>query len=189
MTQDNYIKKLQSYLKKLPQSEIDEITYEIETHFEEARKSGRNEIIVADSLGHPKRLAAAILLEYDVSQLSDDNTVIDKLLIILRIIGIGFKNIIVAPFLIAIGLFVFSAFIFVYSFYLMGGVLVLAPVLDLIADSLVSPGPLPIMSLPVFGIAILFGTRKLHQLLSKHSKGIINYLIKYVKVDYKKLTF
>lgn len=188
MTRDNYIKKLQNYLRKLPQSEIEEITYEINMHFEEAIKAGRNEMIVADALGHPKRLASAILLEYDVSQLSSDNTALDKFLLIMRIIGIGFKNIIVAPFLLTIGLIVFSIYLIVFSFYLMGGTFVIAPIIKYIAPAIVSTGPIPLMLYPVIGLIVLLVTKKLHQLLSKYSSGIINYLIKYVKVDYKKLT-
>ena len=188
MNQSLYITKLQNYLKKLPQDDVDEIVHEIEAHFKEAMNSGRTEISIADALGHPKKLANAILLEYDISQLSDKNSLKDKLMIIARIVAIGFKNIIVAPILLAVGLLVFSAFLLVFSFYFLGGALVSAPIINSIAPALVSTGPLHIMTLPVLGIGVLFGTRKLHQLLSKHTSAIISYLIKYVKVDYKKLT-
>lgn len=188
MTHETYIKKLKSHLGKLPQGDLDEFISEINIHFQEGIKSGRKEETIAHALGHPKRLAASLLLEYDINQLSENNQSINKFFIIVRMIGIGLKNLIVAPFLLAIGLLVFSGYLLVFSFYLFGGTAMIAPILHAIEPTLVSPGPFPVLGLPIVGLIVLFISKKLHQLLSKYTSGIIAYLIKYVKVDYKKLT-
>ncbi|MCH4889997.1 DUF1700 domain-containing protein [Acidaminobacter sp. JC074] len=186
MTKELYIKKLKTYLSKLPKDEMEDIINEVVAHFEEAKLAGRDENLVASALGNPKKLANAILLEYDMDQIADSSYK-DKFIVILKIIGIGFKNIIFAPILLTIGSLLLAAFLLVFSFYLTGGLLILTPLFKILTPSLVSTGGIPLMYFPLAGIISLIITRLCHKLLSKGSNASIKYLKKYIRRDLNNL--
>ena len=186
MTRDLYIKKLTAYLSKLPKAEVDDIINEVIAHFQEAKLAGRDESLVAGALGNPKKLANAILLEYDIDQI-DDSSFKNKLLVILKLVGIGLKNIILAPMLLVLAGLLLAFFLLVFSFYLTGGLLILTPLFKMLTPSLVSTGGIPVIFFPIAGIVILILTRLFHKVLSKGSNASIKHLKKYIRRDFSKL--
>lgn len=188
MNQKDYIHHLEKKLQNLPNSEVQDIVSEVNTHFIEALKLNRSEQDIIKALGSPTLMAKSILLEYDINQESGFISLKDSINIGLRILAIGFKNIILLPLFMSVGLVVLSFHLVVFAFYLTSAVLVVSPIIKLIAPSLISHDPLPLYTLPFFGAFGFVLTKRLHTKLGTLTHVLYKYLLKYIKVDFKKLT-
>lgn len=183
MNKEQYLSKLNQYLCKLPQEEKHDIISEIELHFTESYKKNRTDEEIIQGLGAPKKLASSFLLEYDINRLGPNDTWLKHLNMIFKMIGLGFKNLILLPVFFAIGTFIFSLFLFVFCLYLLGGLLVITPVVKLIAPMLVNTAGIPIILLPIGGVFILYFTRNCHKMMNLITKKLYTFLLKYIKVD------
>lgn len=187
MNQQQYLEKLSIALTDIPPSDSLEILDEIKLHFNAARENHRTDESVSKALGSPEALAESILLEYELSHSKSEDTVFSKVKLYGRIITMGFKNIFLLPIFVSIGALVFSMYVTIYAFYFAGIMLIIAPVLNFIAPTLVNQGPLPIFALPIIGLIILYGIKKLHQYMSPLSHKLMQSLGKYIAMDYKKI--
>ena len=183
MNKEQYLSKLNHHLSKLPQDEIQDILSEIELHFTESHKLNKTDEDIITGLGTPKQLANSFLLEYDIKSLDTNSHWIKHIKMIFKMIGLGFKNLVLLPIFLVIGAFVLSLFIFVFSFYIVGGGLLIAPVIKMIAPMLVSTGGIPLWILPISGILILYFTRTCHKMMNPIAKKLYTFLLKYIKVD------
>ncbi|MBI9014740.1 MAG: DUF1700 domain-containing protein [Clostridiales bacterium] len=189
MNKKDYIRTLEKQLQGLPEDEIQDILLEVETHFVGAIKNNRTEKEIIKALGSPTLMAKSIMLEYDINQKNDFVSLKDNLNIGLRILAVGFKNIILLPLFMSVGLIVLSFYLVIFAFYLTSAMLVLSPIIKLIAPVLISHDPLPLYSLPFIGLFGFILTKKLHSKLGLVSKALYKYLLKYIKVDIKRLSF
>lgn len=188
MNKKDYIHVLEKQLYGLPENEIEDIIFEVETHFIEAKKNNRSEREIIKALGSPTIMGKSILLEYDINQEKSFVSLKENLNIGLRIIGIGFKNIILLPLFFAVAMVIFAFYMVVFSFYLTSAVLVVSPIIKLIAPAMISHDPLPLYTLPFFGVFGFVLTKRLHNKLGILTRVLYKYLLKYIKVDLKKLT-
>lgn len=189
MNKNDYIQTLEKQLHGLPSSEIKEIVLEVETHFIEARKNNRGEQEIIKALGPATLMAKSILLDYDINQEKSFVSLKSNLNIGLRIIGIGFKNIVLLPLFFGVAAVIFGFYTVVFAFYLSSVVLIVSPIIKFIAPLLISHDPMPLYTLPFIGLFGFFLTKKLHSLLGSVNKTLYKYLLKYIKVDIKKLSF
>jgi len=189
MNKKDYIHVLEKQLYGLPENEIEDIIFEVETHFIEAKKNNRSEREIIKALGSPTIMGKSILLEYDINQEKSFVSLKENLNIGLRIIGIGFKNIILLPLFFAVAMVIFSFYMVVFSLYLSSVILVVSPIIKFLVPSLISHDPVPLYALPVFGAFGFILTKKLHNKLGTLTRVLYRYLLKYIKVDIKRLSF
>jgi uncharacterized membrane protein len=74
MNRISFIARLREALSGLPQSEIDEIVADYESHFAEASATGRSDEDVAAALGEPARLAKELKAEVGLKRLQEKPT-------------------------------------------------------------------------------------------------------------------
>ncbi len=189
MNKTDYLHTLERQLSGLPDNEIKDILLEVETHFIGAVKNNRTEKEVIKALGSPTLMAKSIMLEYDINQESGFVSIKDNLNIGLRILGIGFKNIVLLPLFFAVAMVIFSFYVVIFALYFSSAILVISPIIKFIAPVLITHDPLPLYSLPFIGLIGFILTKKLHSKLGLLSKALYKYLLKYIRVDIKKLTF
>lgn len=187
MTKKDYIRILECELSKIPSEDLQDVIREVDTHFIEAMKQNRSEENIVKALGSPVTMAQSILLEYDIKQERNFIPFRDNLSIGLRIVGIGFKNILLLPLFFAVALLVLSMYLVAFSFYFASSLIIISPIINFVSPTLVSTGGFPVLLLPLVGIIMFLITKKMHGGLSTLSKKLYTYLIKYFKVDYKKI--
>jgi len=188
MNKNDYIHALEKQLHGLPEAEINDIVLEVETHFIAAAKNNRSEQEIIKALGSATLMAKSILLEYDINQEKSFVSLKENLNIGLRIIGIGFKNIILLPLFLGVAAVIFGFYMVVFAFYLSSVILIVSPIIKVIAPVLISHDPLPLYSLPFIGLFGFILTKKLHVMLGLVGKSLYKFLLKYIRVDLKKLT-
>jgi len=77
-TKDEYIKELAKGIRGLPEKERNEVLADYEEHFQMARESGKKEEEICKSLGTPKSVAHAILMNTWVSEAESSPAVIRR---------------------------------------------------------------------------------------------------------------
>ncbi|BDZ69879.1 HAAS signaling domain-containing protein [Methanobacterium petrolearium] len=170
MNKDEYIKKLNKLLKKLPKEEREDIISDYEEHFLIGLEKGRTEEEISGALGNPKNIAKQIKAEYMLRKAENKQSAGSVFEAALATAGLGIFNLIFvavpAMLLIAILLTLFvlgGAMVFGGIFITLGTVLkpILPPYnLNVTAyDGLLGTliGILYGIGLTIFGLALLAG--------------------------------
>lgn len=120
MTREKYLKDLRDYLNGIPEKDIEDAISDIDEHFISRAKNNVSEDSIASALLKPKALAYTIKAEYNISSISRKNSFSKIISVLSSIIGLGFMNIILLPFLISISLLAFGMYLTLGCFYLTG---------------------------------------------------------------------
>lgn len=189
MTKQHYLEALKQQLTGLPYDEITEILCDITEHFDSGIASGRSELEISEALGSPKLMALGLITQS--SGPVDKSKPMSKGVSVMRLwmifIGVGFTNLLVLPIFIGIAGVVFGLFVTIMALYFSGGMLIIAPILKMISASLVSTGPIPVILLPVLGVALIYGTRRLHIAFNIIAKRLFSYGLKFTKFSWQAL--
>lgn len=94
MSKQEYLNTLRKELNGIPKSEIDEIIFDYEEHFNAGKNDGREEEEIAQSLGNPKTLAKELRLNYRITVVNNDHSVGNVFRAIFAFIGLGFFNLV-----------------------------------------------------------------------------------------------
>jgi len=114
MNKKSFLKELKTYLNSLPKSELDEIMYDYEEHFQIGIENGETEESIAATLGTPSNIARQYKAEYTIRRAETSESAPNIIRAIFASIGLGLFNLIVvlAPFVsviaVLIGLFAIS---------------------------------------------------------------------------------
>lgn len=183
MTKHDYLNALKLHLNGLHYDEITEILSDIEEHFDLGIENGRSEAEIAEALGSPQLMALGLITENTRDEKKDKPLAkgVSLMRLWMVFIGIGFTNLLVLPIFIVIAGLIFGLFVTLMALYFAGGMLIIAPGLKMISESLVSNGPIPVIFLPLIGIALIYGTRRLHIAFNIISKRLFAYGLKFTE--------
>jgi uncharacterized membrane protein len=108
MNKDEYIKKLSSYLGRIPENERQDVINDFEEHFKEGISEGRTEENIADSLGDPKTLANQLRASILLSEAEKTTSATNITRAVFATLGMGFFNLIfvLGPFIAIFGIVV-----------------------------------------------------------------------------------
>lgn len=106
MNKDEFITTLKKELHGLPPSEIEEILYDYEEHFQIGLSKGKSEEEIAKELGNPKIIAKSYKANYKINDAENNPSTKNLFAAIVSAISLGFFNLIfvLGPFLATIGI-------------------------------------------------------------------------------------
>lgn len=101
MNKQQFIKRLDSFLKRIPAAERLDIIQDFEEHFAMGMEAGKGEEDIARSLGSPRQIAKEMVALYHLEKVETTATTGNILRAMWAVIGLGFFNIVIvlAPFL------------------------------------------------------------------------------------------
>ncbi|CAM4106992.1 HAAS signaling domain-containing protein [Lederbergia lenta] len=101
MNKYQFVKQLDSSLKKLPAGERLDIVQDFEEHFAIGMEEGKSEEEIANSLGSPRQIAKEIVASYHLEKVETTATTGNIFRAVWAVIGLGFFNllIVLAPFM------------------------------------------------------------------------------------------
>ena len=125
MNRNEFINVLRKQLEKLPKSEVDEIIFDYEEHFNIGLQDDREESEIASSLGDPYMIAKELQANYKITLAQTDETVNNVFQAVIATLGLGFLNLVfvLGPF-IGITAAIFSLFISGFAI-LVSGILII----------------------------------------------------------------
>lgn len=92
MTKEQFLRQLESALKKLPKAEREDILQDYSEHFSIGMEEGKTEEEIASALGSPHQIAKELLATYHVEKVEATATTGNILRAIWAVIGLGFFN-------------------------------------------------------------------------------------------------
>lgn len=106
MNKNEFLTKLDSYLRKLPSEERQDILQDFEEHFTIGLEEGKTEEEISESLGSPSSIAKEILTMYHIEKVENKATIGNVFRAVWATIGLGFFNLVIVlgPFLALVGL-------------------------------------------------------------------------------------
>ncbi|WP_449354329.1 HAAS signaling domain-containing protein [Virgibacillus natechei] len=101
MNKEQFIKRLDAALKKLPEAERLDILQDFQEHFAIGKEEGKSEEQIADSLGSPNQIAKELLATYYLEKVDNVSTTGNILRAVWAVIGLGFFNLVIVlgPFI------------------------------------------------------------------------------------------
>ena len=101
MNKEQFLKQLESSLKKLSVEERQDILQDYEEYFSIGIEKGKSEEEISTSLGQPKQIAKELLASYHIEMVEQTTSARNILRAVWAVIGLGFFNllIVLAPFL------------------------------------------------------------------------------------------
>lgn len=151
MNQAEYIKKLNSLLKKLPKEEREDIISDYQEHFMIGVEKGRTEEEIASALGDPSKIARQIRAEYLVKRAEDKQSAGSMLEAILAAAGLGIFN------LIFVALPALILLVIIVGLFILGGAMIFGGFLMTVSYVLHPLLPQFNFHLPKDGIVTIFG--------------------------------
>ncbi|MFJ7936249.1 HAAS signaling domain-containing protein [Sporosarcina sp. NPDC096371] len=108
MNKENFLTQLHAFLKKIPNSERQDIIQDYDEYFTIGLLDGKSEEQIAASLGSPKTLGKELSAAYHLEQAETTVTTGNLMRALWAVIGLGFFNLIIVlgPFLTFVGLIV-----------------------------------------------------------------------------------
>ena len=101
MNKEQFLKQLESSLKKLSVEERQDILQDYKEYFSIGIEKGKSEEEISASLGQPKQIAKELLASYHIEMVEQTTSASNILRAVWAVIGLGFFNllIVLAPFL------------------------------------------------------------------------------------------
>ena len=101
MNKEQFLKQLESSLKKLSLEERQDILQDYEEYFAIGIEKGKSEEEISASLGQPKQIAKELLASYHLDMVEQKTSARNILSAVWAVVGLGFFNllIVLAPFL------------------------------------------------------------------------------------------
>ncbi len=108
MNRREFIEALKRELGNLPQSEIEDILYDYEEHFEVGLSKGKTEEEIAQELGSPRTIAKSYRANYRINNAENNPSTKNLVTAILAALSLGFFNLVfvLGPFLGLVGLLI-----------------------------------------------------------------------------------
>jgi len=108
MNKEEFITILKKELHSLPPSEIEDILYDYEEHFQVGLSKGKSEEEIAKELGNPKIIAKSYIANYKINDAETNPSTKNLFAAIVSAISLGFFNLIfvLGPFLAIIGILI-----------------------------------------------------------------------------------
>ncbi len=108
MNKNDFIKKLSSYLGRIPEEEKQDVINDFEEHFKEGLLEGRTEEDIADSLGDPKALANQLRASILLGEAEKTTSAANITRAVFATLGMGFFNLVfvLGPFVAIFGVVV-----------------------------------------------------------------------------------
>lgn len=106
MNKKEFIRKLETYLSKLPSDERQDILQDFEEHFTFGIEEGKTEEEISASLGSPNTIAKEILTTHHLEKVENKATIGNVFRAVWATIGLGFFNLVIVlgPFIALVGL-------------------------------------------------------------------------------------
>jgi len=117
MTKEQFLKKLEKYLRKIPDEERVDIIRDFEEHFMIGAEEGKSEQEITTALGSPQHIAKELLATYHIHQVESNVSAGNIVRAVWAVIGLSFFNLIIVlgPF-IAIVAIIFAGWVTGISF-------------------------------------------------------------------------
>lgn len=108
MNRNEFIQKLNDDLKSLPESEIKDILYDYEEHFEIGLSKGKTEEQISKELGDPRSISKSYRASSMISKAETNPSPKSFFKALLAAMALGFLNLIIVlgPFLLVVGLLI-----------------------------------------------------------------------------------
>lgn len=180
MNRNEFIQRLNDELKGLPESEIKDILYDYEEHFEVGLSKGKTEEQISKELGDPRSISKSYKASSMITEAETNPSPKSFFKALLAAMALGFLNLIIVlgPFLLVVGLLIGLYGISVG--FIIGGI---GSFFGMIATSFfpytinINVHPLTSISIGIglsaLGVLLLLGSFYLTKLLYQ---GIIKYL-------------
>ncbi|MBY7142701.1 DUF1700 domain-containing protein [Virgibacillus sp. NKC19-3] len=101
MNEEQFLKKMDVALKKLPDAERLDMLNDFREHFAIGKEEGKTEEEIANNLGTPNQIAKELLATYYLEKVDDVSTTGNILRAVWAVIGLGFFNLVIVlgPFI------------------------------------------------------------------------------------------
>lgn len=108
MNKKEFLEKLKFMLSDLPDTELDEIVYDYQEHFESALMQGKSEVEVCEDLGDVRVIARQYRASAKIEKASANKTIPNIFNAIFATVALGFFNVVIVlgPFMAAFGIIV-----------------------------------------------------------------------------------
>lgn len=108
MGKDEFLRRLDNLLHKIPDHERREILYDYEEHIRVAMEKGLSEEEAVNALGSPRSIAKELLADYYVQQADETTSLANLTRAVLATISLGFFNLVFVsgPFFAAFGILI-----------------------------------------------------------------------------------
>jgi uncharacterized membrane protein len=184
MDKREFLARLERGLSGMPADERDDIVADYDSHFEEARRAGREEQEVADALGDPSRLAKEIRAEAGIRRWEREKSPQSLAGAVLALVGLAAVDVVVLlPLLLWIGLFVLILALAMLGALLVGLVLM---------TGVIGWHPLHIagsLSRALFGIGLVSGAVGGGALLLLALEWLVGLLARYARLHFRLIGF
>lgn len=121
MKQQEFIRQLQAALRRLPESESQDIVADYQEYFRDGLAAGRSEEDIAAGLGDPQQLARELMARHHIARWESRKSIGNLLAVVGAIAGLGMLNFMLAlPFMFYLWLLTMAAL--ACSGLLIGGV-------------------------------------------------------------------
>lgn len=126
MTKYQFIRILDSSLKRLPEEEREDILQDFEEHFDFGLEEGKTEEQISESLGSPQQIAKELLANYHLEKVAATATTGNVFRAVWAVIGLSFFNLVIVlgPFIALVAI--------IASGWIVGIAGALAPILELV---------------------------------------------------------
>src|SRR5690625_6704582 len=106
MNKNQFLSAIEKNLKKLPESERQDVLRDFEEHFIMGTEEGKSEEEISRSLGSPQQIAKEILASYHIEQVETIITPNNILRAVWAVISLGFFNLVIVlgPFIALVAL-------------------------------------------------------------------------------------
>lgn len=122
MTKEQFIKTLETWLKGLPQEEIQDILYDYEEHFQIGLSKGKTEEEISRELGDPKNIAKMYKASSKINEAESNPSTKNILKAIFAAMALGLFNfiIVLGPFIGVVAIIIVIYFISIG--FILGGI-------------------------------------------------------------------
>ena len=176
MNRTQFLQKLRDSLSGLPQTEIDEIVADYDSHFVEAVAAGGSEEDVAAALGEPARLAKELKAEAGFKRLEQKPTPKNAVLAISAFLGLlTFNVLILLPIAIALIGVLFGFAVAIIAVFGVGAAM--------LVGSVGGHG----VAISLAGAGLMFGAFGVGLLWLLAMGGVANLAVRYGRLNYKVL--
>ncbi|OZU89591.1 hypothetical protein CIL03_00115 [Virgibacillus indicus] len=146
MNREQFLKKLNASLKKLPHEEQEDILEDFQEHFDIGKSEGKTEEEISKSLGSPSQIGKELLATHYLEKAGNDYSASNIFRAVWAVIGLGFFNLV-----IVLGPFV-ALLAIILAGWITGAAFIVSPLMVLI-NLAISPGTFEFFDL-FFSIAL-----------------------------------
>jgi len=132
MNKEEYLKKLDKLLKKLPEEDREDLILDYEEHFGIGLENGRTEEEISEALGDPENVAKQIKADYMVKKAEDKPSPSSIIEAVLAVAGLGLFNLIfVAGPSLLLAVVIISLVVAGFAVIVIGILTMLSPLLQI----------------------------------------------------------